>query len=96
MTSQSIIAITPSLVMNGDSLREAFGKALVKFSDQYSNFVVFDADVAGGTGVHHFRSKVPSRFFQFGIAEQNMMSAAAGFASTGTTVFVTTFAVFAT
>jgi len=95
MTSKTDSAISPSLVMSGDSLREAFGKALVKFSQLYPDFVVFDADVAGGTGVHHFRSAVPERFFQFGIAEQNMMSAAAGFAATGGTVFVTTFAVFA-
>jgi transketolase len=78
---------------SGDSLREAFGKALVKFSDQF-DFVVFDADIAGGTGAHHFRDKFPERFFQFGIAEQNMMSAAGGFASTGTPVFTSTFAVF--
>lgn len=79
---------------HGDSLREAFGKTLVELANERSDFVVFDADVAGGTGVHHFRKAHPQRFFQFGIAEQNMMSAAAGFASTGVTPFVTTFAVF--
>lgn len=79
---------------SGDSLREAFGKALVQLAPKYPNFVVFDADIAGGTGVHHFRKACPGRFFQFGIAEQNMMAAAGGFAATGVTVFVTTFAVF--
>jgi transketolase len=79
---------------SGDSLREAFGKALVQLAPKYSNFVVFDADIAGGTGVHHFRKAYPHRFFQFGIAEQNMMAAAGGFASTGVIPFVTTFAVF--
>jgi transketolase len=79
---------------SGDSLREAFGKALVQLAPKYSNFVVFDADIAGGTGVHHFRKAYPGRFFQFGIAEQNMMAAAGGFASTGVIPFVTTFAVF--
>ncbi len=83
---------------SGDSLREAFGEALVELSSNHSanqnDFVVFDADVAGGTGAHHFRKACPERFFQFGIAEQNMMSAAAGFASTGVVPFVTTFAVF--
>jgi transketolase C-terminal domain/subunit len=69
---------------SGDSLREAFGKTLVQLAPKYSNFVVFDADIAGGTGVHHFRKAYPQRFFQFGIAEQNMMAAAGGFASTGT------------
>jgi transketolase len=79
---------------SGDSLREAFGKALVQLAPKYPNFVVFDADIAGGTGVHHFRKAYPGRFFQFGIAEQNMMAAAGGFASTSVTTFVTTFAVF--
>jgi transketolase len=79
---------------SGDSLREAFGKTLVQLAPRYTNFVVFDADIAGGTGVHHFRKSYPERFFQFGIAEQNMMAAAGGFASTGVIPFVTTFAVF--
>jgi transketolase len=79
---------------SGDSLREAFGKTLVQLATRYPNFVVFDADIAGGTGVHHFRKAYPNRFFQFGIAEQNMMAAAGGFASTGVVTFVTTFAVF--
>ena len=53
-----------------------------------------DADVAGGTGVHHFRSSNPNRFYQCGIAEQNMMVTACGMARTGLIPFVTTFAVF--
>jgi len=86
---------TPLLIgSSGDSLREAFGKTLVHLAPRYPNFVVFDADIAGGTGVHHFRKSYPERFFQFGIAEQNMMAAAGGFASTGIIPFVTTFAVF--
>ena len=85
----------PSLIgSTGDSLREAFGKALVDLAEQYPNFVVLDGDVAGGTGTHHFRSSFPERFYQMGIAEQNMMAAAAGFAATGLVPFVSTFAVF--
>ncbi|MDJ0841225.1 MAG: transketolase C-terminal domain-containing protein [Acidobacteriota bacterium] len=80
--------------MAGDSLREAFGKALVSLADQYPDFVVLDADIAGGTGTHHFRKARPDRFYQCGIAEQNMMAMAGGMASTGMPVFVTTFAVF--
>lgn len=88
-------AITPSLVgKTGDSLREAFGKQLTILANKHPNFVVLDADIAGGTGVHHFRKSNPERFFQFGIAEQNMMAAAAGMAATGLVPFVTTFAVF--
>ncbi len=87
--------ITPQLIgSSGDSLREAFGKSLVKLADKYPDLVVLDADIAGGTGTHHFRSAYPRRFFQFGIAEQNMMAAAGGMASIGLIPFVTTFAVF--
>ena len=86
---------TPQLIgTSGASLREAFGKALSTLADQYPEVVVLDADIAGGTGVHHFRKSHPQRFFQFGIAEQNMMSVAGGMAATGLTPIVTTFAVF--
>ena len=56
--------------------------------------MVLDADVAGGTGTYHFQKIYPDRFFQFGIAEQNMMAAAAGMASCDLIPFVTTFSVF--
>ncbi len=79
---------------SGDSLREAFGKALTQAAKDRPEIVVLDADIAGGTGIHHFRAAYPDRFFQFGIAEQNMMSAAGGMAATGLIPFVTTFAVF--
>ncbi|MCP4595908.1 transketolase C-terminal domain-containing protein [Neptuniibacter sp.] len=79
---------------SGDSLREAFGKALVQHSKERNDIVLLDADIAGGTGAHHFRTAYPERFYQFGIAEQNMMAAAGGMAATGLTPFVTTFAVF--
>jgi len=85
----------PNLIgTSGDSLREAFGKSLTELAPAYPNVVVLDADIAGGTGVHHFRSAFPDRFYQFGIAEQNMMAAAGGMASTGLIPVVTTFAVF--
>jgi transketolase len=88
-------AASPQLIAtSGDSLREAFGKALTEIAPSYSNVVVLDADIAGGTGVHHFRKAFPERFFQFGIAEQNMMAAAGGMAATGLIPIVTTFAVF--
>ncbi|AUC87643.1 hypothetical protein CW735_05035 [Alteromonas sp. MB-3u-76] len=85
----------PSLIgKQGDSLREAFGKALVDVAYDRPEVVLLDADIAGGTGAHHFRTAFPDRFFQFGIAEQNMMSASAGMAQTGLIPIVTTFAVF--
>lgn len=89
------MAHKPHLIAsNGDSLREAFGKELVKLSSQYSNVVLLDADIAGGTGAHHFRKTFPDKFIQCGIAEQNMMAMAGGLAATGLIPIVTTFAVF--
>jgi transketolase len=84
----------PALVANSDSLREAFGKTLSALADEFPKLVVLDADIAGGTGVHHFRKSHPDRLIQFGIAEQNMMAAAGGLAATGLIPVVTTFAVF--
>jgi len=78
------------------SLRQAFGETLVKIAPKRKDFVLFDADVYGGTGTKPFVEKYPSRVFQFGTAEQNMMLAAAGFATTGLIPIVTTFAVWAT
>ncbi len=77
------------------TMREAFGNALVELAGKRSDFVVLDADVAGGTGTHIFREAFPERFIQCGIAEQNMFSAAAGIASTGIIPIVTCYAVFA-
>lgn len=89
------MSAAPSLIgSSGDSLREAFGKALSALADEFDNVVVLDADIAGGTGVHHFRASHPDRFLQFGIAEQNMMAAAGGLAAVGLIPVVTTFAVF--
>jgi transketolase len=91
----SATAEAPALIgTSGDSLREAFGKALSDLADEFPKLVVLDADIAGGTGVHHFRKSHPARFLQFGIAEQNMMAAAGGLAAVGLLPVVTTFAVF--
>lgn len=95
MTQMSDTEKAPALIAsNGDSLREAFGKTLVNIADEFPEMVLLDADIAGGTGVHHFRDKHPDRFYQFGIAEQNMMAAAGGMAAVGLIPIVTTFAVF--
>jgi transketolase len=75
-------------------LRESFGKTLAGLAREFPKLVVLDADIAGGTGAHHFRKSNPERFIQFGIAEQNMMAAAGGLAAVGLIPVVTTFAVF--
>ena len=74
--------------------REAYGKALVEFADRY-DFVVLDADLAEATKTVIFKKAYPDRFFDCGIAEGNMMSVAAGIATTGKTVFASSFAMFA-
>lgn len=89
-TSEAPVLIGTS----GNSLREAFGRALSQLADEFPDVVVLDADIAGGTGTHHFRKSHPARFLQFGIAEQNMMAAAGGLAAVGLIPVVTTFAVF--
>ena len=93
-TAEAAPLVPQQIGSAGDSLREAFGKALVNLAATDERIVVLDADIAGGTGVHHFRSAFPDRFFQFGIAEQNMMAVAGGMAATGLVPVVTTFAVF--
>ena len=74
--------------------RESYGAALATLGEKY-DFVVLDADLAAATKTGMFKKKFPERFFDCGIAEGNMMSVAAGIASTGTTVFASTFAMFA-
>ncbi len=74
--------------------REAYGKALAEFGDTY-DFVVMDADLSGSTKTGIFAKKFPNRFINCGIAEGNMMATAAGIATTGKTVFASSFAVFA-
>jgi transketolase len=89
------MASAPALVgQQNDSLREAFGRAISQIAERDQKIVVLDADVAGGTGAHHFRTDHPERFIQCGIAEQNMVGVAAGLAHAGLKPFVTTFAVF--
>ena len=74
--------------------RDAYGKALLEFSDKY-DFIVLDADLAEATKTVHMKKNRPDRFFDCGIAEGNMMSVAAGIASTGQLVFASSFAMFA-
>ncbi len=74
--------------------REAYGNALAEFGDKY-DFVVLDADLAAATKTGVFKKKFPERFFDCGIAEGNMMTVAAGIATTGKTVFASSFAMFA-
>ena len=75
--------------------REGYGKALVDLGREHDDIVVLDADLAGSTKTGMFGKAYPDRFFNCGIAEGNMMSVAAGLASTGLTPFASSFAMFA-
>jgi transketolase len=76
--------------------REAYGQALAEIGEEIKDIVVLDADLSGSTKTAVFAKKYPERFFNMGIAEQNLMSTAAGFATCGKIPFASTFAIFAT
>lgn len=76
--------------------RDAYGETLVELGGKHENIVVLDADLSKSTKTILFAKKYPERFFEMGIAEANMISAAAGLASCGKIPFASTFAVFAT
>ena len=78
------------------SIRSAFGKALQDVGRENPNVVVLDADLACSTQTAMFGKEFPDRFFDMGIAEQDMIAVAAGLASAGKTVFAASFAMFAT
>ncbi len=76
------------------TMREAYGEALVELGGANPNVLVLDADVSSSTRSALFGKAYPNRFFNVGIAEGNMMSIAAGLATTGKIPFVNTFALF--
>ena len=80
--------------MDKMATREAYGRALAEFGEQY-DFVVMDADLTKSTRTDLFKAKFPERHINCGIAEANMVTVAAGIATTGKTVFASSFAMFA-
>ena len=75
--------------------RESYGKALVELGQEHDNIVVLDADLAAATKTSTFRKAFPERHFDCGIAECNMIAAAAGMSTMGLVPFASTFAMFA-
>lgn len=75
--------------------RESYGKKLVELGKENKDIVVLDADLATATKTELFKKEFPNRFFDMGIAEQDMLSTAAGMATCGKIPFASTFAVFA-
>lgn len=75
--------------------RQSYGEALLELGKENKNVVVFDADLSTATKTNLFAKEFPDRFFDMGIAEQNMISTAAGIATCGKIAYASTFAVFA-
>ena len=75
--------------------RQSYGEALLELGKENEQIVVFDADLASATKTNLFAKEFPNRFFDMGIAEQNMISTAAGMATCGKIPYASTFAVFA-
>ncbi|MDR1774751.1 MAG: transketolase family protein [Clostridioides sp.] len=82
--------------MSNLATREAYGKALVKLGEKLENVVVLDADLSKSTKTNEFKKVYPDRFFNMGIAEQNLIGASCGLAASGKIPFASTFAMFAT
>ena len=82
--------------MSKMATRDAYGKALVKLGQVNDNVVVLDADLSKSTKTNDFKVAFPERFFNMGIAEQNLIGAACGFATAGKIPFASSFAMFAT
>jgi len=76
------------------SLREAYGQTLVELGKENPDIVVLDADLSASTMTRLFAREFPDRFFDCGVAEQNMIGIAAGLAASGKIPFASTFAVF--
>ena len=81
---------------NKKATRQSYGEALVELGKENKNVVVLDADLAGATKTNMFLKEFPDRFFDIGIAEQDMIATAAGLSTCGKIPFASTFAVFAT
>jgi transketolase len=75
--------------------RYAYAEAMLELGERNADVVVLDADVSKSVRTNEFAARFPERSFNFGIAEQNMMAAAAGMATTGLIPYATTYAVFA-
>lgn len=80
---------------NKMATRQAYGEVLIELGKKNENIVVLDADLSGSTMTVHFSREFPNRFFNMGIAEQNLYGVAAGLAISGKVVFASTFAMFA-
>lgn len=81
---------------NKQSMRNIYGETLASFGEKNQNIVVLDADLSSSTKTNIFAKKYPDRFFNVGIAEQNLITQACGLSLTGKKAYVSSFAMFAT
>ena len=79
----------------GKATREAYGNALARIGKENTNIIVLDADLSKSTKTDTFKGACPERFFNVGIAEQNLISVGAGLAAAGKIPFVSSFSMFA-
>ena len=80
---------------NKIATRQSYGEALAELGEENKNIVVLDADLSGATKTSIFAKKFPERFFDVGIAEQDMVGTATGLSTFGKIPYISTFAVFA-
>ena len=82
-------------IENKIATRQSYGEKLVELGEKNKNIVVLDADLSTATKTEIFAKQFPDRFFDIGIAEQDMIGTAAGFATCGKIPYTSTFAMFA-
>src|SRR5262245_41174348 len=92
-STQEIVPI-PFESAKSEALRDAWGEHLVVLGNHYPELVVLDGDLANSTKADVFANAIPSRFFEMGIAEQNMIGVAAGMATVGYVPWISTFTAF--
>jgi transketolase len=91
---QPVVPVIPYRAASQEALREAWGNALVELAVDYPDLLVLDGDLANSTRADIFAAAHPDRFFEMGIAEQNLIGAAAGLATLGFIPWISTFAAF--
>ncbi len=82
-------------IKNKKATRQSYGEALLELGKENDKIVVFDADLSSATKTNLFAKEFPNRFFDMGIAEQNMISTAAGISTCAKIPYASTFAIFA-
>src|SRR5215470_17245545 len=96
MTTATVTVTTTTPLRDAPqvALREAWGNTLVELAAEYPDLIVLDGDLANSTRADIFAAAYPDRFFEMGIAEQNLIGAAAGLATLGFVPWISTFAAF--